>query len=293
MAVLERKAREQQTQTTRADSLVILADILCGLDGTRTAYEAVRQAAVLAQPNGHLTLLAVTGGHASEGKRNAIEQATIAPARARRVLYYAERLAREKGVRAKAQLEERGPVRRILLERAREHTLLALGAPAMSRHAHILIGGVASAAAHTLPASLLIARRPPNGVTFAERILIASDALACSDDLVHFAVGLARARGAELVLLHAAGAESRFQPTRIARQAELLADALGERGALRVVPGRANAVIVTSAAQERASLVVLGSRRVGGLRALGSVSERVVHDAPCSVLVVRPEDLGA
>jgi nucleotide-binding universal stress UspA family protein len=50
-------------------------------------------------------------------------------------------------------------------------------------------------------------------------------------------------------------------------------------------------VIVETAAREDASLVVIGSRRLEGVRALGSVSERVVHDAPCSVLVMRPEDL--
>ena len=39
----------------------------------------------------------------------------------------------------------------------------------------------------------------------------------------------------------------------------------------------------------RASLVVVGSRGLGGVRALGSVSERVAHRAPCSVLIVRGE----
>jgi nucleotide-binding universal stress UspA family protein len=36
-----------------------------------------------------------------------------------------------------------------------------------------------------------------------------------------------------------------------------------------------------------ADLLVVGSRGVTGLRALGSVSERVAHRAPCSLLVVR------
>jgi nucleotide-binding universal stress UspA family protein len=40
-------------------------------------------------------------------------------------------------------------------------------------------------------------------------------------------------------------------------------------------------------ASEQADLVVLGSRGLHGLRALGSVSERVAHEASCSVLVVR------
>lgn len=37
----------------------------------------------------------------------------------------------------------------------------------------------------------------------------------------------------------------------------------------------------------RADLLVVGSRGLRGVRALGSVSERVAHQAPCSVLVVR------
>ena len=38
---------------------------------------------------------------------------------------------------------------------------------------------------------------------------------------------------------------------------------------------------------EQCDLVVVGSRGLRGVRALGSVSERVAHDARSSVLVVR------
>jgi nucleotide-binding universal stress UspA family protein len=41
-------------------------------------------------------------------------------------------------------------------------------------------------------------------------------------------------------------------------------------------------------AVEPSDLLVVGSRGLHGIRALGSVSERVAHKAPCSVLVVRP-----
>ena len=37
-----------------------------------------------------------------------------------------------------------------------------------------------------------------------------------------------------------------------------------------------------------ADLLVVGSRGTHGAGSLGSVSERVAHEAPCSVLVVRP-----
>jgi nucleotide-binding universal stress UspA family protein len=290
MAVTTRKQNKSRGRRGATGENTILGDIMCGLDGTRTAYEAVRQAAALAQPNGRLELVVVTGGGTAAGKRNVIEQTVISPMRARRVLQYAARLAREAGLRAEAELDERGPVREVLLERAHNHTLLALGAPAMSRHAHILIGGVASAAVHTLPVSLLVARHPPAGVPFAARIVLASDALARSDGLLELGIDLARKRKAELVVVHAARAESRFRPARIARQSERIRDALGKRGRMCVIPGHAGEMILQCAAQERASLLVLGSRRVGGVRALGSVSERLVHDASCSVLIVRPED---
>ena len=42
------------------------------------------------------------------------------------------------------------------------------------------------------------------------------------------------------------------------------------------------------ARRERVSLLVVGSRGLGGARRLGSVGERLAHEARCSVLVARP-----
>ena len=52
--------------------------------------------------------------------------------------------------------------------------------------------------------------------------------------------------------------------------------------------GHAHERILETAAAESVSLVAVGSRGLTGLRALGSVSERVAHRARCSVLVARP-----
>ena len=41
------------------------------------------------------------------------------------------------------------------------------------------------------------------------------------------------------------------------------------------------------AAAADGDLLVVGSRRLHGMKALGSVSERVAHRAPCSTLIVR------
>ena len=49
----------------------------------------------------------------------------------------------------------------------------------------------------------------------------------------------------------------------------------------------AKALDVLLEAAREVDLLVVGSRGLRGLRALGSVSERVAHQAPCSVLVLR------
>jgi nucleotide-binding universal stress UspA family protein len=49
----------------------------------------------------------------------------------------------------------------------------------------------------------------------------------------------------------------------------------------------ARALDSLNVASEAAGLVVVGSRGLRGVRALGSLSERLAHEARCSVLVVR------
>jgi len=267
--------------------LSVLADVLCGVNGTRTAYEAVAQAAWLAGPEGQLTLLAVTAVAGTGQYRTA----AFAPTRAKRALVHAQHLALAAEVPAVTEIDERGPVADVLLEHARAHGVLAIGPPRMSRVAHLLVGGTATMAAHLLPCSVLVARRPPPHGVFGEHIIVASDALEDSTGLVQFATALAHRHDATLTLLHAVHSETSHHPTRLAAQVEHVTHALGDRARVRIEPGHAHDLIVETAALERCSLLIVSSRSVGGLRALGSVSERVVHDAPCSVLVMRPEDV--
>jgi len=273
--------------TTAVSRIGVLTDVLCAVDGTHSAYDAVRQAAALAGQDGRLTLLAAS----ASGGSGRYHGARLAPERAQTVLEEAQRIVGELGVSCETEVETTGQVEQVVIERASGHGVLALGAPSMSRLAHLLVGGLATTAAHTLPCALLVARRPPSDGRFDERIMVASDALDHSDELVDFAIELARSRGASLMLLHAPGSESAFHPTRLEAQSERVREGLGERASICVEPGHARQTIVQTAAAEGTSLIVLAGARASGLHALGSVSERVVHDAPCSVLVLRPEDL--
>jgi nucleotide-binding universal stress UspA family protein len=140
------------------------------------------------------------------------------------------------------------------------------------------------------------------------RILVPTDFSPASEEAWRTAQRLALALGSELVLVHVlvqaplfseapfagdrvratyetarAWAEKRIQEWASAAQPEDLT----VRTLLRTgVPHRE---ILAAAADERAALIVMGTRGLGGLdRALlGSVTDRVVRLAPCPVLTLR------
>lgn len=268
----------------RADRVFV--DILCAVDGTRRSYSAVAQAAVLAGPQGHLALLAVTAVTGS----GAYKGAAISPPRAAEILEHAAGIAAEARVSCTTSIDPAAPPVQVILERASGHDLLALGAPAGSRLGAMFVEGVADAALGSLTTPLLAARSLPDGERrFAQHILVASDGLDGSDELVDLAARLGRAHEASVILLHTIGVESHARPHRIEEQARRLQDALGDVAELRVEVGGAAEAIVQAASGERVSLILLGSHGLEGLKALGSVSRQVVHDAHCSVLLVPPE----
>lgn len=118
------------------------------------------------------------------------------------------------------------------------------------------------------------------------------------------ATELSRRFGAALVLLHAEetpGVSDIPPPASVAAatRAELqgqLADwqaeaatSIGRAVEVRMFPGPAAPSVARIAAEERLDLLVTGTHGRRGFRhlVLGSVAERLVHLAPCPILVVR------
>ena len=85
---------------------------------------------------------------------------------------------------------------------------------------------------------------------FPERILLASDGLDGSDQLVDLVARLAREQDASVTLLHTIGVESRARPHRIQEQANRLAQAAGGASDVRVEVGGAAELIVDAAKRE-------------------------------------------
>jgi nucleotide-binding universal stress UspA family protein len=285
---------QPQDLLSSASAQPVFAGILCAIDTREGGFTAVEQAAALAGPCGHLTLLEVTS-YRSEGERRS---PAIGPMEASRVLDRASGIAQEAGVPFSMEVDPASPPQRVILDWSADYDLLALGAPAASWLRGLFVASVGDAALGSLVTPLLVARPAPAGRRFADRILVASDCLEGSDELVELAGELARPHGASVTLLHATGHEPHVRrdgveekARRLQEQSRNLKRSVGEASELRTERGRAHDVIVETAQSLGASLVLMGTRRLDGLRAVGSVSRRVAHEAHCSVLLVPPERL--
>jgi nucleotide-binding universal stress UspA family protein len=257
-------------------------DVVCGIDGSRSAHEAARQAAALVTPGGRLELLAV----ADDWGAGLNAAAVLSRSRARRALDESAHLLRGCGARVETRIVSGRPPYEVLLRESAGRDLLVVARHSRSRLGGIAMGGTASNLAHRAHLPLLVAVAPPDGVAFPERILVAADGPGDPERAVRLAGLIACAHGSSITLL-------RVEWSRRSKRREL-ALAVSELNRLGADPveilmgGLPRRRIPELAARERASLVILGSRGLNGTRSLGSVSERVAHDAPCSVLIVRP-----
>lgn len=256
----------------------VFSRIVVGIDGSQQALEAARQAALLQDVDGRLTLVsawdtapAIIGGTGTEIpyyfdeelQRTTAEKALLA-ARAYIAPYTAATGKLLRGTPAAKLLEE--------IERD-EDTLVAIGSSGTGRLLGIVEGSVATEILHRAPCSVLVARPLDDG--FPRRVVVGVDGSVESAAAYAAARYISERFGAELHAVVARGGDGVNE-----RLVATITD--GDHDDRR--EGPADALV---AAAESADLVIVGSRGLHGLRALGSVSERVAHSAACSTLVVR------
>jgi nucleotide-binding universal stress UspA family protein len=161
-----------------------------------------------------------------------------------------------------------------VLRQARDEmhaTLLALGARHSSRFLGVMLGDTASELLHDGSCSVLLARPQREGAWQPRRIVLGLDGSAPALAALATADELASRIGATVEVVSATSSGSPPEGA--------WTDRVDSWDATQPV-----AALVRRS--RRADLVVVGSRGLQGLRALGSVSERVAHRAYCSVLVV-------
>jgi nucleotide-binding universal stress UspA family protein len=267
-------------QTEERLDPIALETVVCGVDGSEESTEAIRQAFEIGIPDGKYWAVDVWDPYP------AYRTGALAPLVLERMHEGAKsdlRGATEAFPALEPMLVKGRDVPALLAAISNlEADLIALGSHGKSRAAGVVFGSVASAMTRHAPCSVLIARPSP-AEGFPGTILHANDGSSESLEAARLAAQLAARHDSTLVTLHVSegGGEG------VAQQAATIIEESGREPVMQVEQGSPHRRIVEAANEGRAGLIVIGSRGRTGLAALGSVSERVSHRAPCSVLIVR------
>ncbi len=213
-------------------------------------------------------------------------QADLSEMRAREVLEESLSTARRAGIEASVSLLRGAPASDLLLAEAAKHDLLAIGCHGGSRLGGMILGSTATQLAHRTERALLVARRVADATSFPQSILLATDGSPGSWAAARTATRLAQAQDSELRLVYVPDGTHPERYREVLKQLTVIEKATGSSPAMVDNPGHVAERIGEAARAAQSSLIVIGRRGVSGVKALGSVSERVVHGAPCSVLVM-------
>jgi nucleotide-binding universal stress UspA family protein len=256
----------------QASEFQLFDRILCGVDGTPASLVAVRQALRLQSERGSVSLLAVANlAKAAQAGMAATHAAELLQHEAEAALAEAQAIAPS----AASRLVNGDPVAVLLNQAEAERAMLiAVGSHGRRRAAGLLLGTVAARMLRDATCSVLVARPAGDDDAWPQTVVVGVDGSLESGAAFTVGHSLAARLGASV----RAVASAKDQLDREAARA--IAPELEEHGA--------PAVDVLVAESKPADFIVVGSRGLHGLKALGSVSERVAHQARSSVLVVRP-----
>ena len=262
----------------------VFATIVCGVDGTPASTTAVRQAARLADRKSRLLLVSVVD-EASAAAATAPGGGVVLPPP---TVELEDELLEDAAASVRAErphlrIDKRvleGPVLPTLLGALTDEkaTLAVVGRHGHSRLAGIVLGSAMTTVLHDAPCSVLVAGGEQEEEDFPRSIVVGYDGSEQADGAVKVAAGLAHRTEAALEAVCARGGKEVDLGTLQARLTELAPGV-----ALTVEDKEPVAALVDA----KADLVIVGHRGLHGMKALGSVSERVAHKSDRAVLVVR------
>ena len=256
--------------------------VVCGIDGTDESREAVSQVARLIPGSGRVILCSVwnMGASIAMGWSPAIAGTASFPKEELTEAVNATRelLPRSLAVQTVVVEGPPGPMMLTELER-HQASLVALGSHDHRRLMGIVLGSVTTQLLHESPCPVLLARAPQER-RFPAKVTVAADGSAESVRAIHVAAAIA------------SRLETPFEAV-VATSGDARVDLETVRAALHTAAGREVPLRedldapIEALTRLETDLLVIGSRGLQGIKSLGSVSERVAHEARCSVLVVR------
>ncbi len=260
----------------------VFTRVLCGVDGSEGAYEAVRQVARLAPGPAQVTVASIwnTGSPVALGWAPPISQApTLTLDRSEAAVAEARALLPD-GLAVETAVIEGPPAPIMVVEaRRRDATLVAVGGNAEGRLSGVLLGSVATQLLHLSPCPVLVARPQVDPTAVPRTIVVATDG--------SFEANRAIAVGEALADRITADLEAVVVADDVDPDPDWIESGLRRPGGRDIRLRRLEGPPVAVLASLRPDLLILGSRGLRGLRSLGSVSERVAHASAASVLVVR------
>ena len=223
-----------------------------------------------------------------------------------RILQEAKRILTEEGVTASTICRTGSPAR-VILHEAKNYDIAVLGAKGRGEHSEGGLGPVASRLVEHASGCVLIGRTPPRDRQ--PRILVPVDGSDGSEQALDMLASFFDLESADVTLLHVLETlwlpeDENEEPVegadRVQLQLRLEGEALLAQARGKVLPRHSGVTtliregipaneILSAADEGDYDLIVVGATEASDMkhRVLGSVSSKVVWNAPCSVLLVR------
>jgi nucleotide-binding universal stress UspA family protein len=163
----------------------------------------------------------------------------------------------------------------------------------MGRHGRtglkrVMMGSVTAKVIGHSPCKVLVV--PKTSTITYKKLLIATDGSKYSEAASREAISIAKRTGGDLIVLSVAKKDENLP---VAKESVDIIRNVAEREGIKVEPltlkGEPYEVIIGTAEQKKADMIVVGSHGRTGLERLfmGSVTERVIGHASCAVMVVK------
>jgi nucleotide-binding universal stress UspA family protein len=257
---------------TAAGTTSLGARVLCGVDGSAEALEAAHQAGRVVDPDGSLTVLGAFYS-ATAAQAGFLASGAAAELEAEASAAISEAIAAI-GFKPDTRLIDGKTLPALRAEAERiDATLVVVGTHELPRGLGIMLDSVATTAVHDPARATLVARSSSTSPSrFPRSIAVGEDGSAASAYAREVAGALAERFDVPFRRIVCAGDDVDL-------------DAVGQVvGAVEIVDGKPLHELVR--VSDEVDLLVVGATGRSGLRAIGSVSERLAHQAKCSVLVV-------